>query len=297
MGPRYREPSIPRKFKYPVFSSLSQTFTQLHRFSRQETCLTRQRYIYHFSGSTVITKMLSMAGKWPKGLTQLLFAVQISTIMAQSTLDTNLSPTVLATTLYPSQTSLQTISLSSSPLPRTHTIQVGLADHKMRPETTQAAIGDTIEFAFYPTNHSVVRAEYGSPCIPYEMMGSSRRGFFSGFNPVKEVMDNPPTFRVRVNDAEPILFYCSAPGSCIKYGMVGGINLNSSMSIDVQRQKAMESDFMVSFPDITHGRVTHNDEATTWRILSGRGSPIIWSVCFFFIDLCHSIGESVICSE
>jgi hypothetical protein len=116
----------------------------------------------------------------------------------------------------------------------------------MRPETTQAAIGDTIEFAFYPLNHSVVRAEYGYPCIPYEMAGPSRKGFFSGFNYVKDVLDNPPTFKVRVNDLEPILFYCSAPGSCIKYGMVGGINLNSNMSIEVQKKLAMDSAFMVS---------------------------------------------------
>ncbi|KAJ8117392.1 hypothetical protein OPT61_g1389 [Boeremia exigua] len=134
---------------------------------------------------------------------------------------------------------------TSGSTPQTHTIQVGLADHKMRPETTKAAVGDIIEFNFYPVNHSIVRAEYEFPCIPYEMTGSSKQGFFSGFNPVDSVMDNPPRYSVRVNDTEPIFFYCSAPGSCIKYGMVGGINLNSSMSIDKQRTLAMDSAFML----------------------------------------------------
>lgn len=115
----------------------------------------------------------------------------------------------------------------------------------MRPETTEAAVGEIIEFNFYPLNHSIVRAEYGFPCIPYEMTGSGKTGFFSGFNPVDKVLNNPPKYSIRVNDTEPIFFYCSAPGSCITYGMVGGINLNSNMSIDKQRTLAMDSAYML----------------------------------------------------
>ncbi|KAJ4407070.1 hypothetical protein N0V91_004237 [Didymella pomorum] len=92
----------------------------------------------------------------------------------------------------------------------------------MRPETTEVAVGDFIEFGFYPLNHSIVRAEYGFPCIPYEMTGSEKTGFFSGFNPVDKVLDKPPKYTIRVNDTEPFFFfYYSAPGSCITYGMVG----------------------------------------------------------------------------
>jgi hypothetical protein len=146
----------------------------------------------------------------------------------------------------PSPTTFQSIFSTSSSVPQTHTIQVGLLDHKIRPDTTEAAIGDIIEFDFYPANHSIVRAEYGYPCIPYEMTGSNKQGFFAGFHPVDKVLDSPPKWTLRINDTEPIFFYCSAPGSCITYGMVGGINLNSSQSIDKQRTLAMDSSFMLN---------------------------------------------------
>ncbi|KAH7072374.1 hypothetical protein FB567DRAFT_201402 [Paraphoma chrysanthemicola] len=145
----------------------------------------------------------------------------------------------------PSTKPSQSSSTSSAPA-QTHTIEVGLADHKFRPESTEAAIGDTIEFLFYPANHSVVRAEYGYPCIPYEMTGSSKVGFFSGFNPVNKVVDNPPKYSIRINNTDPIFFYCSAPGSCIRYGMVGAINLNTSTSIDKQRKLATDSAYMLN---------------------------------------------------
>lgn len=45
----------------------------------------------------------------------------------------------------------------------------------------------TQEFLFYPANHSVVRAPYLHPCIPYEMGGIGRVGFNSGFQPVKAI--------------------------------------------------------------------------------------------------------------
>ena len=158
----------------------------------------------------------------------------------------------------PSPTTFQSMSSTSSSAPQTHIIQVGLLDHKIRPDTTEAAIGDIIEFNFYPANHSIVRAEYGYPCIPYEMTGSNKQGFFAGFHPVDKVLDNPPKWSLKINDTEPIFFYCSAPGSCITYGMVGGINLNSSQSIDKQRTLAMDSSFMLNPGQYRHraeGRV------------------------------------------
>jgi hypothetical protein len=49
-------------------------------------------------------------------------------------------------------------------------------------------------------------------------------GFFSGMQVVDAVLNDPPKYLVRVNDTEPIFFYCSAPGSCIDWQMVGVIN-------------------------------------------------------------------------
>jgi plastocyanin len=160
--------------------------------------------------------------RWPKPLwlPTLLALLRITSALAHDAIPTE-----------PSTQS--SVSATTTPESQTHTVQVGLLDHKMRPETTEVAVGDFIEFGFYPLNHSIVRAEYGFPCIPYEMTGSEKTGFFSGFNPVDKVLDKPPKYTIRVNDTEPFFFfYYSAPGSCITYGMVGGINLNSSMSID-----------------------------------------------------------------
>jgi hypothetical protein len=98
------------------------------------------------------------------------------------------------------------------------------------PDTIQARVGDIVQFDFMPLNHSVVRAEFNYPCIPYEKTGSGKVGFYSGFHPVDVILDSPPSWSIRVNDTNPIFFYCSAPGSCINYQMVGVINPVSSPS-------------------------------------------------------------------
>lgn len=117
--------------------------------------------------------------------------------------------------------------------------------HTFEPEVTQAEVGDYVEFQFYPTNHSIVRAAYKYPCIPFELVETDKVGFFSGFHPVDAILDNPPTWTVRINDTDPIFFYCSAPGSCINYGMVGVINPNATTSLEVQREGAEKSSFML----------------------------------------------------
>jgi hypothetical protein len=40
----------------------------------------------------------------------------------------------------------------------------------------------------------------------------------------KLTVQQPPTWNLTINDTSPIFFYCSAPGSCIDYQMVGAIN-------------------------------------------------------------------------
>ena len=101
-------------------------------------------------------------------------------------------------------------------------------------------------FQFYPTNHSVIRAEYGFPCIPYEYTGVDKIGFYSGFRPVDAVLDNPPEFSIKINDTNPIFFYCGAPGSCINWQMVGVINPNATTSLQTQKQLAKDSTIMLT---------------------------------------------------
>ena len=113
------------------------------------------------------------------------------------------------------------------------------------PDVVQAEVGDYVEFQFYPTNHSVVRAAYKYPCIPFELVETDKVGFFSGFYPVDAILDKPPTWKIRVNDTDPIFYYCSAPGSCINYSMVGVVNPNATTSLEVQRDSAKQSSFML----------------------------------------------------
>lgn len=113
---------------------------------------------------------------------------------------------------------------TSSSAATTWTISVGEGSNVFKPSAIQANIGDIIQFDFYPANHSVARAEYLYPCIPYEDTGIGKVGFFSGFHPVDVILNSPPTWSIRVNDSLPIFYYCTAPGACISDQMVGVIN-------------------------------------------------------------------------
>ncbi|XMA16799.1 hypothetical protein WAI453_009590 [Rhynchosporium graminicola] len=125
------------------------------------------------------------------------------------------------------------VSTSSAPV-AIHTVSVGAVPHLFSPNDFKAAIGDIIEFRFYPLNHSVARAAYKNPCTPYEVNGIGKQGFWSGFKPVSVILPDPPKFRLLVNDTEPIFFYCSAPAACNKDGMVGVINPNSTHTFETQ---------------------------------------------------------------
>ena len=78
------------------------------------------------------------------------------------------------------------------------------------------------------------------------MTGPNKVGFFSGFQAVNTVLTSPPTYRIRINDTNPVFFYCSAPGSCLNYGMVGAINPNASTSVAYQHQLARNSTYMLN---------------------------------------------------
>lgn len=92
-----------------------------------------------------------------------------------------------STTSSPSSSSSEAAS-SSSNGPITHTVDVAKGGFTFVPDVILAKKGDVIEFNFFPDNHSVVRAEYGYPCIPYELTGVDKIGFFSGFKPVDTIV-------------------------------------------------------------------------------------------------------------
>jgi plastocyanin len=135
----------------------------------------------------------------------------------------------------PSSSSSSSPSSTSSAAAVTHTVSVGLNGFTYTPNSFTANVGDTVLYFFYPSNHSVARAEYGYPCIPYENTGPNKEGFWSGFEPVDKISENAPRFSVTINSTEPIFFYCSAPNACIGDGMIGVINPNNTQSLANQQ--------------------------------------------------------------
>ncbi|KAI1413041.1 hypothetical protein F5Y13DRAFT_162361 [Hypoxylon sp. FL1857] len=145
-----------------------------------------------------------------------------------------------------------TAAATESSAAATYTVTVGL-QHDFEPDTIQANPGDTIRFNFYPKNHSVVRADFKKPCIPWELTQDPSESFFSG--PVEQdTLQSPiPSWDLKVNTTDPVFFYCSAPDSCIKWGMVGVINPNETFTLDIQKEFVANSTFQLSpgeeFPD------------------------------------------------
>lgn len=65
-----------------------------------------------------------------------------------------------------------------------HTVTVGKVVNQFEPNSIQANPGDIVSFQFYPSNHSVIQASWGFPCVPIQDVEPSQPGFFSGFFPI-----------------------------------------------------------------------------------------------------------------
>ncbi|KAF4819537.1 putative GPI-anchored cupredoxin [Colletotrichum siamense] len=157
---------------------------------------------------------------------------------AQSTTSTDpITPTPFYSTITTTRTRAATVKATGAA--ETHTVAVGASGYSFSPSKVTANVGDTIEWIFYPDGHSVIRSEFGFPCTPYEYIDIGRQGFYSGPEPVKAITNDMPKFRVRVNDTDPIFFYCGAPGSCYKEKMIGVINENSTQTLDKQLEAAL----------------------------------------------------------
>jgi plastocyanin len=114
-----------------------------------------------------------------------------------------------------------------------HTIDVGQSGLSFSPSTVNAAAGDTVQFVFYPSNHSVIQGDFDNPCHP------SNGGFFSGFlyattsgpsvclssNKLHGITDafKATMFVYTVTSTDPVYFYCGQARHC-QSGMVGIIN-------------------------------------------------------------------------
>ena len=92
----------------------------------------------------------------------LLVLTQILAIAsAQTTSEASLPSSTLSTTTRPSATSSG--SASSTEGPKTHTVAVGSGGFRFMPNKLEnVKVNDVVSFEFYPPDHSVARAEFGS---------------------------------------------------------------------------------------------------------------------------------------
>ncbi|KUJ19549.1 Cupredoxin [Mollisia scopiformis] len=99
------------------------------------------------------------------------------------------------------------------------TIQVSVGENGLTftPNDITATVGQSVEFSFFPKNHSVTQSSFAEPCHP--LAG----GFFSTFMPT--TAESSTTFTIVVNDTKPIWIYCGqTTGNHCQSGMVAAIN-------------------------------------------------------------------------
>ncbi|KAH0405508.1 hypothetical protein KCU89_g46, partial [Aureobasidium melanogenum] len=238
--------------------------------------------MYHMASwrSSICRHSMCRVLEYHRGGARLLKATSIQTMLTNST---TISP-----------------ALGSSSTPQVHVVTVGKGAHRFDPETLTASAGDVVTFEFFPLNHSVVRAQYRYPCIPYEDVVVGQEGFFSGLIPVSDILDDPPKWNLTINDTSPIFFYCSAPGSCIDYQMVGAINpltswKNLSTPFFVQKDGAKDSNYMLQpgedFPSEASGSVSSDSSAETsgskaTSDVAGLAPPTIAGIVLGVLGMC-----------
>ncbi|KAF3352623.1 hypothetical protein VdG1_08789 [Verticillium dahliae VDG1] len=94
---------------------------------------------------------------------------------------------------------------------------VGESGLTFDPAEVTAAVGDVVEFHFYPQAHSVAQSSFDSPCQPL-----NTTGFFSGPVRVQSGVSDQ-VFSVTVENTNPQWYYCATGQHC-QNGMVGVIN-------------------------------------------------------------------------
>lgn len=127
-------------------------------------------------------------------------------------------------------------------------VQVGRSGDKLAlvfsPDNVTAAVGDFVQFQFYPVNHSVVQASFDAPCVPFNN-STSPGGFFSGFNPLPTDTKTLSTFTVPILTTYPIFFYCAQGRHC-QQGFVGAINPTTQKSVAAFRAAAANAPYNLS---------------------------------------------------
>jgi len=144
-------------------------------------------------------------------------------------------------------TTLSIAALAAVANANTVRIAVGLDGNiSYTPPNATANVNDTLQFIFYPMNHSVIESSFSEPCTP------KAGGFYSGFINTAGAAStiNTTTFEVQVNTSGPIWFYCGqlvGLNHC-NTGMVGAINANATGNATYADFLAASADANVTDP-------------------------------------------------
>jgi plastocyanin len=175
------------------FFNLFHTDTSKHLYSQQEAEMRfPNRFLRPLSGSLIAKTWVAALGviihNGVEGTSESTTDADLGIMLAISTASSMIqSETSSTTTTVSTSDSYTTTSTSTSTTATgitTHTIQVGpkVSPHAYVPQNITANPGDILVFEFYPTNHSVAKADYLAPCVP-----ASSGEFWSGeFNTFTE---------------------------------------------------------------------------------------------------------------
>ncbi|KAK2001933.1 hypothetical protein LX36DRAFT_697918 [Colletotrichum falcatum] len=135
----------------------------------------------------------------------------------------------------------------------THVVKVGDGGLTFTPNDIKAAVGDSVEFQFYPMAHSVAQSAFETPCMP--MGNGTKEGFFSG--PVKVASGvGSEVWTLEIKDKSPKWFYCATGKHC-QSGMVGVINApaGNKKTIDMYATAAKAAEANVAPSSVSGGKL------------------------------------------
>jgi plastocyanin len=151
-------------------------------------------YFRAFTGRYFI---FAMARSWTTRLAATIAASQLLPfVSAQSS-----TPTASGISSVTSASPSSTDSIEA----KVHMIKAGAGGWKFDPqEIHNVSVGDIVKWEFYPPDHSVARAEFGSACVPYEYTGNDKVGFWSETQWVNNT-NEVRSFKSTWEDAQDIL--------------------------------------------------------------------------------------------
>jgi len=111
----------------------------------------------------------------------------------------------------------------------THDIVVGDSNQNVfKPNSVNAAVGDTVNFIFVSKNHTVTQSTFGVPC------SSKQDGFDSNYIAVSNAtaQNQFPSWSITLTNTDAIWVYCKQGNHCGQ-GMVMAINPTVEKSFDM----------------------------------------------------------------